>query len=150
MAKIDPFLSLDCARVEGGKAQSKERKGSNFAAQRSGAIVLQARRAEHIQYKNLTTAIWQQWFGWRMLKTMTMIMMAEVDDHSDGGLHRISLIRSANIALKGSWLAAATADTAGDAFSNPAPEGERETGVLVENRGSYRLSCSHVVQDQLL
>ena len=30
MAKFDPFLSLDCARVEGGK--SKERKGSNFAA----------------------------------------------------------------------------------------------------------------------
>ena len=29
IAKFDPFLSLDCARVEG---QSKERKGSNFAA----------------------------------------------------------------------------------------------------------------------
>ena len=28
----DPFLSLDCARVEGVGAQSKERKGSNFAA----------------------------------------------------------------------------------------------------------------------
>ena len=52
-AKFDPFLSLDCARVEGGGgAQSKERKGSNFAAQRSGAIVLQARRAKHIQSKN--------------------------------------------------------------------------------------------------
>ena len=38
-AKFDPFLSLDCARVEGVGAQSKERKGSNFAAQRSGAIV---------------------------------------------------------------------------------------------------------------
>ena len=38
MAKFDPFLSLDCARVEGLGAQSKERKGSNFAAQRSGAI----------------------------------------------------------------------------------------------------------------
>ena len=32
MAKLDPFLSLDCARVEGAGAQSKERKGSNFAA----------------------------------------------------------------------------------------------------------------------
>ena len=32
MAKIDPFLSLDCARVEDVGAQSKERKGSNFAA----------------------------------------------------------------------------------------------------------------------
>ena len=32
MAKFDPFLSLDCARVEGVEAQSKERKGSNFAA----------------------------------------------------------------------------------------------------------------------
>ena len=32
MAKFDPFLSLDCARVEGVGAQSKEMKGSNFAA----------------------------------------------------------------------------------------------------------------------
>ena len=32
MAKFDPFLSLDCAGVEGVGAQSKERKGSNFAA----------------------------------------------------------------------------------------------------------------------
>ena len=39
MAKFDPFLSFDCARVEGVGAQSKERKGSNFAAKRSGAIV---------------------------------------------------------------------------------------------------------------
>ena len=39
MAKFDPFLSLDCARVEGGGAQSKERKGSNFVAQHSRAIV---------------------------------------------------------------------------------------------------------------
>ena len=36
MAKFDPFLSLDCARLEGvgapsNLAQSKERKGSNFA-----------------------------------------------------------------------------------------------------------------------
>ena len=39
MEKFDPFLSLDCARVEGVGVQSKERKGSNFAKQRSGAIV---------------------------------------------------------------------------------------------------------------
>ena len=38
-AKFDPFVSLDCTRVEGVGAQFKERKGSNFAAQRSGAIV---------------------------------------------------------------------------------------------------------------
>ena len=38
MEKFDPFLSFDCARAEGMGAQSKERKGSNFAAQRSGAI----------------------------------------------------------------------------------------------------------------
>ena len=31
VAKFDPFLSLDCTRVEGVEAQSKERKGSNFA-----------------------------------------------------------------------------------------------------------------------
>ena len=39
MAKFDPFLFLDCAGLEGAGAQSKERKGSNFAVQRSGAIV---------------------------------------------------------------------------------------------------------------
>ena len=39
MAKFDRFLSLDCARVEGVGARFKERKGSNFAAQGSGAIV---------------------------------------------------------------------------------------------------------------
>ena len=39
MAKFDPFHSLDYARVEGMGAQSKERKGSNFAAKCSGAIV---------------------------------------------------------------------------------------------------------------
>ena len=39
MAKFDPFLSLDCARAEGVGAQYKERKASNFAAQRSRAIV---------------------------------------------------------------------------------------------------------------
>ena len=32
MAKFDPFLSLDCAKVEGVGGQSKEMKGSNFAA----------------------------------------------------------------------------------------------------------------------
>ena len=42
-------------------AQSKERKGSNFAAQRSGAIVPQAQRAKHIRSKNMATAIWQPW-----------------------------------------------------------------------------------------
>ena len=38
-AKFDPFLSLDGARVEGVGVQSKERKASNFGAQRSGTIV---------------------------------------------------------------------------------------------------------------
>ena len=61
MAKFDPFLSMDCARVEAVGAQSKERKGSNFEAQHSGAIVFQARRAKHIQSKNLAIAIWQPW-----------------------------------------------------------------------------------------
>ena len=32
MAKFDPFLSLDCVGVEVVGVQSKERKGSNFAA----------------------------------------------------------------------------------------------------------------------
>ena len=30
-AKLDPFLSLDCASTPSNPAQSKERKGSNFA-----------------------------------------------------------------------------------------------------------------------
>ena len=59
MAKFDPFLSLDCARVEGVGAQSKERKGSNFAAQRSGAIVQKPERAKHIRSKILAIALWQ-------------------------------------------------------------------------------------------
>ena len=59
MAKFDPFYSLDCARVQAVGAQSKERKGSNFAAQRSGAIGHQARRVKTIQSKNLAIAIWQ-------------------------------------------------------------------------------------------
>ena len=53
MAQFDPFLSLDCARVEGVGAQSKESKALNFAVQRSRAIVLQARRAKHIRSKNM-------------------------------------------------------------------------------------------------
>ena len=32
MAKLDLFLSLDCAGLESVGAQSKKRKGSNFAA----------------------------------------------------------------------------------------------------------------------
>ena len=31
MTIFDPFLSFNCARVEGVGAQSEERKGSNFA-----------------------------------------------------------------------------------------------------------------------
>ena len=59
MAKFDPFLSLDCARVEGVGAQSKERKGSNFAAQRSGAIVQKPEGLNAYNLKNLVIAIWQ-------------------------------------------------------------------------------------------
>ena len=32
MAKFDPFLSLDCARVEGGGRNPRKGEGSNFAA----------------------------------------------------------------------------------------------------------------------
>ena len=32
MAEFDPFLALDCAGLEGVEAQSKKKKGSNFAA----------------------------------------------------------------------------------------------------------------------
>ena len=61
MAKFDPFLSLDCARVEGVGAQSKERKGSNFAAQLSGAIVQKPEGPNTYNIKNLARAIWQPW-----------------------------------------------------------------------------------------
>ena len=40
-----PFFPWIAPGWRGVGAQSKERKGSKFAAQRSGAIVLQARRA---------------------------------------------------------------------------------------------------------
>ena len=59
MEKFDPFLSLDCARVDGGRAQSKERKGSNFAAQRSGAIVKKPEGPNTYDLKNLAIAFWQ-------------------------------------------------------------------------------------------
>ena len=58
-AKFDPFLSLDYTRVEDMGAQSKERKGTHFAVQHSGAIVIQARMSKRIQSKNLAIAIWQ-------------------------------------------------------------------------------------------
>ena len=58
-AKFDPFLSLDCARVEGMGAQSRERKGSNFAAKRSGAIVQKSEGPHTYDSKNLAIAIWQ-------------------------------------------------------------------------------------------
>ena len=59
MAKLDPFLSLDCARVEGAGAQSKERKGSYFAAQRSGAIVKKPEGPNTYNFKNPAIANWQ-------------------------------------------------------------------------------------------
>ena len=45
-AKFDPFLSLDCARVEGVGAQSKSHSP-------------EARGAKHIRCKNLAMTIWQ-------------------------------------------------------------------------------------------
>ena len=62
MAKFDPFLSLDCARVESVGVQSKERKGSNFAAQRSGAIVQKPQGPNAYDLKNPAIAIWQSCF----------------------------------------------------------------------------------------
>ena len=58
-AKFDPCLSLDCARVEGVGAQSKERKGSNFVALAERSHSPEARRANCLQSKNLAIAIWQ-------------------------------------------------------------------------------------------
>ena len=63
MAKFDPFLSSDCARVEGVGAQSKERKGSNFVAQRSGAAVQKPKGPNTYNSKNPAIAIWQPCLG---------------------------------------------------------------------------------------
>ena len=63
MAKFDPFLSLHCARVEGIGAQSKEKKGSHFAAQRSGAIVQKPEGPNTHDSKNPTIAIWEHCMG---------------------------------------------------------------------------------------
>ena len=62
MARFDPSTL----------AQSKERKGSNFAAQHSGAIVLQAWRAKHIQSKNFAVAIWQPWSTEQRVTTIVL------------------------------------------------------------------------------
>ena len=62
-AKFDPFLSLDCARVEGGVGDP--RKGRDQILQCSVAepksLKPVGRRAKHIQSKNLAIAIWQPW-----------------------------------------------------------------------------------------
>ena len=50
-AKFDPFFP----RIAPGW------RGSNYAAQCSGAIVLQAQRAKSLRSKNLAIAIWQPW-----------------------------------------------------------------------------------------
>ena len=50
---------IPCAPTPSTLAQSKERKGSNFAAQRSGAIVQKHEGAKHIRSKNMAIAIWQ-------------------------------------------------------------------------------------------
>ena len=62
-AKFDPFLSLDCAPTPSTLAQSKERKGSNFAAQRSGAIVQKPKGPNKMLSKNPAIAIWQPWYN---------------------------------------------------------------------------------------
>ena len=50
ITKLYPFLSMDYAQVEGLGAQSKARKGYNFAAQRSGAIVQKPKGPKHIRF----------------------------------------------------------------------------------------------------
>ena len=80
MAKFDPFLSLDCARVEGVGAQSKERKGSNFAAQRSGAIVQKPEGPNTHDSKNPAIAIWQPWIRVLQKADFTEISCISVSD----------------------------------------------------------------------
>ena len=50
-------------RAWGGGSNSRKAKGSNFAAKRSGAMVLQSRRAKRIKSINVTIAIWQPCLG---------------------------------------------------------------------------------------
>ena len=77
MAKCYPFLSLDCASVEGVGAQSKESKGSNFAAQRSHSP--EARRAKHIKsdYSHLATMSHSTHAGMRC-RRQTLTRTAEI------------------------------------------------------------------------
>ena len=64
-----PFLGL---RRGGGRgAHSKERKGSNFAAQRSGAIVQKPEGPNTYDSKNPAIAIWQPWQRARPLDSQT-------------------------------------------------------------------------------
>ena len=65
--KIDPFLSLDCARAEGMGAQSKDRRGSHFAVQGSGAIVQKPDGPSTYDSKNPAIAIWQPCVSYVML-----------------------------------------------------------------------------------
>ena len=82
-AKVDPFLSLDCARVEGVGAQSKERKVSHFAAQRSRAIVLQAQRAKHIRLQSnfFSTELVPCVFLWCRSATVPAVFLLKVSWH---------------------------------------------------------------------
>ena len=69
MAKLDPFLSLDFARVEGvgggGAIQGKE--GIKFCSEVYRSHSPESRRAKHIQSKNPAIAIWQPWFDVEMI-----------------------------------------------------------------------------------
>ena len=49
-AKFDPFLSFNCARVEGVGPQSKERKGSNFCHLATLAQVFLSTQDDRIQW----------------------------------------------------------------------------------------------------
>ena len=81
MAKFDP---LGCARVEGVGAQSKERKGSNFAAQRSGAIVQKPEWPNTYDSKNLAIAIWQPCSAFPSFLLMAHSTRGETKDLTNG------------------------------------------------------------------
>ena len=49
MAKFDPFLHMDCARLESRGGRGNTRKGRDQIVQRSAALVLQAQSAKRIQ-----------------------------------------------------------------------------------------------------
>ena len=77
-----PLSSLNCTGWRAGKCNSRKREGWKSTAERSGAIMLAARRAKFQPSKNLASEIWQHWhtfvliMGWMMIFTFNEVWYA--------------------------------------------------------------------------